>query len=658
MLQRRIVLALFTFVLLVNARQRAVGHREAWPFTGAPADVFSYAEPAKITTRHMTLDLTVDFTTEQLRGRATLDIENRAGTRTLVLDTYELAVSRVLLDGATPAEWSFGEATPMGRPLRVTIEPTTRSVSIDYETSAFAAPMRDSFGPALRWTPPEETVGDAQPYVYTLTAPIGARSWMPVQDTPTVRMTYDATLRVPRGMLALMSAANNPKSANETGIYVFRMPYRIPSYLIAFAVGRLAFHEFDERTGVYAEPELIAAAAHELQSLPRMLEIAEEIAGPFPFSRHDVLIAPPTFPFGGMEHPMLNIVHPLSSVSGHFPETPAPRELIAHELAHSWAGDATTLATWDDVWLNEGVTTYLAHRIMEELQGPEMGEYAWSNELEEYASVVDRLTENTALHYPVAEAKEGFSQTSYGKGALFVRTLEDHAGRERFDAFLKMYFQWNRWWWVDEQKFAAQYRSMIHPDETQLRLNEWLYEGGLPSNVSAPATSGIRTRVEQRVNAFNSGTPIGQLAPATWTETELGLFLQTAQVRPNMAKIDAALSLSASDTPPLKWLTDSARSRYEPGMVAVERVLLRGTPYSWMNPIYRALNEVDRERARAVFQRSRANYYPLMEKQIGHILGVATTGATGSQPVESNTTDGRRARRSSLTNAGVMTNVN
>jgi leukotriene-A4 hydrolase len=629
----RIALVLFAFFLLLGARQRAVSHPAVWPATGAPVDVYTYSEPEKVTTRHLSLDLTVDFATSQLRGRATLFIENRGSTRTLMLDSYDLEIERVLLDGTTATTWSLGEPSAIGRSLTIAIEPTTRFVTIDYATSASGSQLPHSFGPALTWSAPQQTFGGEKPYLFSFNAPIGARSWMPIQDTPTVRMTYDATLRVPRGLLALMSAADNPIATNDTGIYVFHMPYRIPAYLIALAVGRLEFRAFDERTGVYAEPELIDEAAWELQSLPEMLEVAEDIAGPFPFARHDVLLMPLTFFAKGMEHPMLNFIKATGAVEGHHPENPAPKELVAHELAHAWAGDATTLANWNDVWLDEGAASYLAHRILEELQPAELTELAWADDLDRYTTHLNRSNPaTTILHRQVEHPIAGFDLTGYVKGALFLRTIEDHVGRESFDRFLRRYFQSYEWRWVDDRAFVTLFRETVQPTaslEAELRLDEWLYAPRLASNVTAPETSAIRTRAQQRANAFNAGTPIAQLNPGSWTNTEIALFLQLAptQVRARMAEVDAALALSARDTPPQTWLAYTILARYEPGLAAVDRVLLRGAPYTWISPLYAQLRGVDSNHARSLFESGRENYYPMLEQELADMLGILIENA-------------------------------
>ncbi|HEX2832081.1 MAG TPA: M1 family aminopeptidase/hydrolase [Thermoanaerobaculia bacterium] len=621
MLRRRLTFS-FVFVLLFltldasAARHRSTRHPSFTALDVPPADVFSYSEPSKIRVTHVSLDLTVDFAQKQLRGSATLDLNNFTGTRTLVLDTNSLTISRITRDGV-PTTWSYGAATGDGQPLNVEIEPSTQRVTIEYTTSADA--------PGLNWNTAAQSYGRQRPYLYSLNEPNDARSWIPIQDTPTVRMTYDATLHVPADLLALMSAENNPTAVNDSGVYSFRMPRAIPPYLIAIAVGRLQFHAFDERTGVYAEPELMDDAAYELQYLPEMVDAAETIAGPFPFLRHDVLLAPPTFTAGGMEHPMLNFISPMSVVSGNHPANVDPKNLIAHELAHSWAGDATTLGSWEDVWLNEGITSYLAVRILELLQGAERAELQFFLDRSSYASYASQVPDKSAtiLHRPVPYAFFGFSSTSYVKGELFMKTLEDRIGRANFDAFLKAYFHAFAFRWVDDRNFLAFLRANATFDESAMQLDEWLYGKGLPSNVTAPATSTFFSRVEARAAAFNTGTPFTQLQPQTWSDAELDLFLQLANLTPGrMTEIDTALGLSLRVTPPLTWLLAAGYNTYAPAMPALERALMRGGPNSWITALYRALANTSSGRTKAleIFSRARDRYLDSIAGQVNLIL--------------------------------------
>ena len=611
----RLFLSLSLVLLSVNARQRAVQHPT--PLNDPPHDAFTFSEPAKITTRHLTLDLTVDFDQRRLSGKATLDVQNLTGTRTLLLDTSNLTISGVTCDGRA-ASYSLGLRTSWGTPLRIEIEPTTRSVTIEYSTNNASG---------LLWNTAPQSYGRVQPYLYTQNEPIEARSWIPLQDTPTVRMTYDATIRVPSGHLALMSAGNNPREVEASGIYTFSMRQSIPAYLIALAVGRLQYHAFDERTGVYAEPELIGDAAWELSYLPDMLAAAERILGPHPFPRHDLLLMPPTYIYGGMEHPMLNFINPFGAVTGNRPARVEPRPLIAHELAHSWAGDATTLGSWNDVWLNEGITSYLTLRILEEMGYRERAELGFLFDRANYQSYVNNTSktpEVTTLHGALADPHSGFSPTSYTKGSLFIKTLEDHLGRPTLDRFLRDYFRSFSFRWVDDRNFKARLAATLgRAPDPSLRLDEWIYGTGLPSNVSAPASAVMYDRVIARVNAFNAGGAIATLDPQSWTDVELDLLLQGADaaiVRSRLAEIDTALGLSMRQAPPTTWLTHAIAARYAPSDPAVERVLLRGGGNNTMITLYSALIAVNRSRAAEIFAVAKNRYHPGVVSAVQRML--------------------------------------
>ncbi len=622
MLRRRIVLSLFAVLFLFAARQRAVRHPELLP-SHAPADAFSFANVNDVTTRHLALDLAVDFESRRLAGTATLTIENFTGTKQLILDTYGLDIQAVTLDGSTPTLWSIGTAKDYGQPLTIGIQPTTRTVTITYVT------MQDA--PGLNWNTAEQSFGRKEPYVYSLNEPISARSWIPIQDTPSMRMTWEATLRVPVHLLALMSAENNPTQVNASGIYTFSMSKTMPSYLVALAVGRLEFHAFDERTGVYAEPELMSDAILELAYLPDMVDAAERVIAPYPFVRYDLLLMPPTYIVGGMEHPMLNFINPFGVVTGNHPAKPDPRSLIAHELAHSWAGDMVTLATWSDVWLNEGITSYLTLRIIEEISGTDRAELTYFLDRGSYAGYASQPINqpSTVMHRALAWPNDGFGATGYLKGELFLRTLEDLLGRPTLDAFLDDYFARFAFHWVDDASFLAALAPYV-PANADLRLQEWLYQPGLPANVTAATSSVIYTRVLQRAQSFNAGTPFAQLAPSTWTDTEIDLFLQLAAAQPlrnRMAEVDAALALSSRTAPPLTWLIHGANAGYAPAMAGIERILMRGGTNGAIQQLYNALRFTapNRAFAKEVFAKARKRYHPSVEDYVAKML--ASLGA-------------------------------
>ena len=610
MARRRVLLSFVVLLFLSAAKQRAVQHPRLLP----PADVFSAANTSAVTTRHLALDLTVDFELRRLSGSATLTLENFTGAKELVLDTYGMTIESVTLDAGAPAQWRFGTQRQEGTPLIISIQPSTRTVTIRYTT------MSDA--PGLYWNRAEQSYGRKEPYLYSLNEPIQARAWIPIQDTPATRMTWEATLRVPPQLLALMSAENNPNVINPSGVYTFRMTRTMPAYLIALAVGRLEFQPLDERTGVYAEPELMSDAEWELQYVPEMVDVAETIAGPYPFDRYDILLMPPTFVVGGMEHPMLNFLNPFSVVSGNRPAKPDPKPLIAHELAHSWSGDKVTLSNWNDVWLNEGITSYLTQRIMEEMVDEERVELSYFLDRRSYESYVAQLLkpELSVLHRAVDWPGSAFDSTAYTKGELFLRTLEDRLGRPTLDAFLRLWFDAYAWRWVDDRTFVATLTPFAAGRE-DLRLEEWLYAPGLPSNVTAPTSSAIYTRALDRAQAFHSGTPIGQLSPATWTDVDIEQFLSVvpqSTLRARMAEVDAALGLSVRVTPPLSWMVHAGHASYAPARPAIERALMRGGPNSWITQLYNSLRWTPENRAFAlgIFARARKRYHPSIEQNV------------------------------------------
>src|SRR5215208_3696713 len=328
-------------------------------------DVHSYARPGEARVRHVTLDLTADFEARQLRGSAALDVDVATGAREVILDTGGLLVRAVTDDRGVPLPFTLGDPDPvLGRALSIALPgeaARAARVIIEYATSPGAA--------ALQWFEPEQTAGGAHPFLFSQGHAILTRSWVPTQDSPAVRQTYDARITVPHALTAVMSAEQLTPGGVDCGRqrrFEFRMRQPVPPYLFALAVGELAFRPLGPRTGVYAEPPLVERARNEFADLERMLAAAEAIGGPYRWERFDLLVPPPSFPFGGMENPRLTFVTPTLIVGDRSLTT-----VVAHELAHAWAGNLVTQATWSDFWLNEGFTVYMELRIIESLYGAE-----------------------------------------------------------------------------------------------------------------------------------------------------------------------------------------------------------------------------------------------------------------------------------------------
>jgi leukotriene-A4 hydrolase len=500
-------------------------------------DPHSRARPNEIAISHLELDVTVDFDEQRLAGLATLTLDRvTPDASTLVLDTWDLDIRSVVAADGTPLEHELGEHHPiLGRSLTIRAG-TADTVVVDYATGSDAR--------ALQWLEPAQTTGAR--FLFTQNQPILARTWIPCQDTPSVRHTYQATVRVPPELLAVMSA-ENPTERSAEGTYSFAMPRPVPSYLIALAVGDLEFRAIGERTGVYAEPAVVDGAAWEFADTERMVEAAERLYGPYRWGRYDLLVLPPSFPYGGMENPRLTFVTPTVIAGDRSLVT-----LIAHELAHSWSGNLVTNATWNDIWLNEGFTVYFETRIDEELYGDDFTAMVLRlgrQDLEiELAHLEDR---DSWLELDLADPDDGAVSVPYEKGSLFLRLLEERVGRERFDAFLADYFERFAFRSMDTRAFLAHLRSeLLEPagiSDEDLDLEAWIHGPGLPPN--APFFwSDAFDRADRQVAALVAGTPAAELDTAGWTPQQWVHFLRAVPVdvpHPRLADLDRAFGLTS-----------------------------------------------------------------------------------------------------------------
>ena len=286
----------------------------------------SCARPDQVAVEHIHLDLKVDFDSKTLSGTARLDLDRKTDAKSLRLDTNGLDVAGIKSSDETDLKFQLGEhVSSLGQTLEVELPDGCEQVTIAYSSRPSAE--------AVQWLSPEQTTDKEEPFLFTQSQAILARTWVPCQDTPAVRMTYSAKITVPKHLMAVMSASN-PQEKNDTGVYQFEMKQPIPSYLLALAVGDLKFQKLGPRSGVYAEPSVLKKAVWELHDTERMISAAEELYGPYRWERYDVIFLPSSFPFGGMENPRLTFATPTILAGDR-----SLVALIAHELAHSWSGN-------------------------------------------------------------------------------------------------------------------------------------------------------------------------------------------------------------------------------------------------------------------------------------------------------------------------------
>lgn len=589
-------------------------------------DVHSYAEPEVARVTHVDLNLEANFEDQVLAGTATLTFEAAPDAEEIILDTRDLDVENVTTADGQPLVYRLGEEEQtLGQPLVVTLPEEGDQIVVHYETSPGAS--------ALQWLEPEQTGGGELPFLFSQGQAIHTRTWIPTQDSPGIRQTYSATITVPAELTAVMSAemlTPEGEGSGDTRTFEFRMDQPIPPYLIALAIGDLEFRSLSERTGVWAEPSVVDTAAYEFADMPQMLEEAEELYGPYRWGRFDVLVLPPSFPYGGMENPRLTFATP-TLLAG-------DRSLvgvIAHELAHSWSGNLVTNATWDDFWLNEGFTTYIEYRIMEEVYGEEYLAMIEKLDRDKLVAEIDRAghdSPDTRLKIDLSNRgpEDAGASVAYEKGAAFLRTIEEAVGRERFDAFLREYFDTFAFQPMTSERFLAYLdRELIQGDD-ELRAaidpEAWVYGPGLPDN-AAPVVADAFGPVEDAAESFASGTPADQIETADWTTHEWLHFLQSLPSdlpAGRMAALDEAFNLSNSTNSEVLylWLRLTIDHRYEPAMPALQEFLTTVGRAKFVVPLYRSLvaNEWSRPLANRIFNRARDGYHPITENAVAAVI--------------------------------------
>lgn len=585
-------------------------------------DTHSFSNPEEVMITNMDLDLKVNFEEKKISGKTSLELNNKTSATQLVLDTYDLTIHKITKDDGAETNFSLDKKEGfLGQPLNVDITPETKVVNIYYETSPDA--------PALQWLDKSQTTNGDKPYLFTQSQAILARSWIPCQDTPGVRMTYRALVKVRSDLIALMSA-KNPIRKSPQGFYEFVMPQPIPSYLMALAVGEIDYRPMSPITGVYASPTIVDAAAYEFGNTQEMIEAAEKLYGPYQWGKYDILVLPPSFPFGGMENPRLTFATP-TIIAGDRSLT----SLIAHELAHSWSGNLVTNATWNDFWINEGFTTYIERRIMEELYGRAYEEMLAELGFQDLEQEIQELGENnpdTRLHLDLQgrDPDDGMTDVAYEKGALFLRMLEENVGREKWDAFLRRYFSEFEFQTMTSDRFVDYLTANLFDSNPQkveeLQIGQWIYGTGIPENCPKVESKEF-DKVQMQIDNWLDGTAARMLETKDWTTHHWIYFLRnlpdSLSLR-QMAELDVAFNLTQSRNSEIlfAWLKLAIHNEYKRAYPALESFLMTVGRRKFLKPLYKELAKTPdgKRMALSIYGHSRNKYHSITYHTIDDIL--------------------------------------
>ncbi|MFN4112531.1 MAG: M1 family metallopeptidase [Sphingomonadaceae bacterium] len=584
-------------------------------------DILTYARPHEARVTHVALDLELDFTGKTVRGKATLEFLARPGAQELVLDSDGLQVARVSDAAGKPLVWSIGQAAAeKGAPLTIAVG-DARKIVIDYAANPQAS--------ALQWLGPEQTAGKQHPFLFSQGQAILNRSWIPTQDSPGIRQTWQARIVAPKPLDVVMSGIlqGEPEDlGNGKRAFRFAMDKPVAPYLIAIAAGDIDFRAIGPRTGVWAEPAMLDKAHAEVIETEAMVEAAEALYGPYRWGRYDMIVLPPAFPYGGMENPVMTFLTP-TFIAGDRSLT----GLVAHELAHSWSGNLVTNAVWGDGWLNEGVTSYFENRIVEEIYGTKRAQQEVALDT---MAIMETLAEvgadapGTALHQPDGTDSAG-SAIVYNKGAAFLRTLEQEVGRDRFDAWLRQ--------WFDKHAYQPATSAMIYEDlkanlaESQaeaerLRLREWIYAPGLPANFAQPDPAAFAATDAANAAYAASGTlPQGWSA---WTSAERQRFLQNLPAARDAAELDRldralGLSTTGNNEELFLWLRLALANRFEPAVPQAERFLSSVGRTKFVRPLFTTLmgqGGWGRPIAQRIYAETRSSYHPVTQRAVDRVV--------------------------------------
>ena len=574
-------------------------------------DVHSFSEPEKVRVIHCSLRLAISFAERILEGTAHLSLERADNKAPLILDTRNLEIRSVNC-GETAISFDQGVPDPiLGSRLTIDLPPQADSVEIHYATRQEAS--------GLQWLSPEQTAGKRHPFLFSQNQSIHARSWIPLQDSPGVRVTYDARIQAPKDLLVLMSARHKSRNGAE---HFFRMDLPIPPYLIALAAGSLDFAPLGPRTRIYAEGPTLAAAAREFEDTERFVEAVERLYGPYRWGRYDLLVLPPSFPFGGMENPCLTFATP-TVIAG----DKSLVSLVSHELAHSWSGNLVTNATWRDFWLNEGFTTYLENRIQEEVYGREQ---ALMEQVLDRREIEKDLREfapaDQILHIDLTgrDPDEGCTHVPYIKGALFLRQIEETVGRSKFDQFLRSYFDDFAFRSITTEEALDYLRRELAP---HIPIEEWVFDPGLPQATPHATSSRLEIAAVAAESFRTDDLPAPALPAARWNTQEWLEFLRVLP-RPLAARkleeLDSAWHLTETSNYEVldEWLLMAVESGYLPAFDRLERFLLQIGRTKLLKPLYMALMKSDSGKALAhgIYARARSGYHTITRTALEKIL--------------------------------------
>ncbi|KAG2497173.1 hypothetical protein HYH03_004762 [Edaphochlamys debaryana] len=637
-----------------------------------PKDHSSLSNFADVRVTHSDYELDVNLESKVLEGYAKLSaVVESPSPRELVLDSRDLTVHSAWLhaegEGAGAGapqklEWRLADKHPvLGSALHIALPPSAAALA---PGSRLVVGVRFATSPAssaCQFLAPEQTAGGKHPYLFSQCQAIHARSLVPCQDSPGAKMSYSAVVRVPQPLTALMSAVpveEAPAGALShlddvmppypTRLFAFSQKVPIAPYLVALAVGDLECRDLGPRTRVWSEPGMVEAGAYEFADTAKFLEAGEALAGEYVWGRYDLLLLPPSFPYGGMENPCLTFVTP-TLLAGDRSLT----NVVAHEIAHSWTGNLVTNATWEHFWLNEGFTVFLERKIVGRLRGPAAFQFAAAQGAIALEAEVERLGAQHPYTCLVPDLTGGidpddvFSRIPYEKGFYFLYYLQELiGGPPAFDPFLAAYIAAHRHATLTSDQFRSYFLDYFKdvPAVSAIDWDTWFHAPGMPPVTNTYDTS-LATQAYDLalrwhtcdVMGIGSEGPAGASAAdvAGWSSEQMVAFLD------KLGQYRAPQPMNKRVTQLLAKLygiydTKNAEIRFaffklaipaedDQALPAAVSMLRTQGRMKFLRPLYRALykSKTGRQLALDTFAEVGPSYHPIARKMVAADLGLS-----------------------------------
>ena len=450
----------------------------------------------------------VDFDNKKVDGEVTISFKALEDGEVIILDTKSLIIKTIKDNTGNELDFkldNYYRLESHGVPLKIYKEYSkddTFDITIEYSTT------KDCM--AIDWLEPEQTSGGKYPFMYSQCQSILCREMLPIQDTPAVKMPVQISITVPEELIGLAAGLfveeiNNGN--NKTFIYALDIP--IPSYLIAIAAGDIGSQNVSERCTIYAEKTVVEKAAWEFSDTEKFLKIAENYIGEYVWEQYNILVLPPSFPFGGMENPTLTFLTP-SLIAG----DKSLVSVVAHEISHSWTGNLVTNENWPDFWLNEGFTMFIERKILSSHKDKDMAKLDAMVGLSNLKADIIAFGESKSFsslepNLLGRNPDDAFNKVPYEKGFNLLYYLENKVNSDEiFQKFMRSYIDKFKKGVVKYMDFRTFFETFIKNNvkDWEKILNDidwdtWVFAPGFPP-VENDFSNKYADEVDQAVKDF------------------------------------------------------------------------------------------------------------------------------------------------------------